>query len=168
MHRSASLEIDVWEIEAHLARARLEKTRQHHSAAMQELARAVEWWVGEPFVDLRPHDPFMAELAAFDRAMEAAAAEFAEWCLSQDRVDEAQRAAERLLAVDSTNERAFGVLLAAHLSEGDLAAARATAERCVQSLATVGVHPGASTRMLLRRLELRSSPLAVVDERDVG
>lgn len=156
LHRNPGLIVDLWEIEDRLAAAEAEIRRHRRRAAVELLVGVADRWVGPVAPDLRGFAECEVELHALDRRILDGLLVLAEWSLADDDLVDARRYAELALMAQPLDERAHGVLIGAALAQGDLAAARSAAERAVGALADVGLRPGATLRMLLRRIEVRS------------
>ena len=151
-----SLVVDLWAMQHHIEAAKTLADHGRHDEAVAELSAVASAWVGELLVDLRGVDAFDAEIRGLDRSVADAVATLAEWSLARDDAARAADAAHVLLRHDPHDERAHGVLIGSHLHTGDLTGAQAAADRCEEALASLGVGPSAATRMLLRRLEVRT------------
>ena len=157
LHRSEHLRIDAWEVVAAVSAGRHLDRSGRHADAAEHYRTVAERWSGEAFADLRTIDAVTPEITAFDLDAADAVARFGEWSLAQDRPDDAVQAVDRLLDQDPFSERGHRLRVSIHLHLGDLAAAGTMLDACEAMLADLDVQPGAETRMLRRRLELRAA-----------
>ena len=146
------LEVDAWELEAHLDAADAAARTGAVATALASYAVALALWRGEPYVD-HPYvlwaEPERARLRA---RFTAAALRAGELWLAAGAVQEARRAADQALRADAASEAAYRLLARTHLAEDDPAAARAALERCRAALMDLAVEPDATTADLMARV----------------
>jgi len=146
------LEVDLWELEAHLAaagRAWADGNSAEHAAA---LAAAAGLWRGEPLVDLQDLADLSGALTRVQTALVEATLALGEVRLSEGRAAEAMQSAQTVIAADGYNERAHRLAVATQIHLGDHGAAAAAAGRMAAALADAGVVPSRTTQILLRRI----------------
>jgi LuxR family maltose regulon positive regulatory protein len=148
--------VDAWQLERHLDRADDAERRSDPAAALAEYRSLLSLWTGEPFADV-PYASW-AEPARFrlrDRFVTAAVRAGELWLGAGD-VEDARRAAERLLEVEPASEPGHRLLARCHELLGDPATGRDVLRRLRALLAELDVEPDRTTKALEDRL--RRSP----------
>lgn len=146
------LEVDLWQLDAHLAaaaQARAAGSMAEHAGA---LAAAAALWQGEPLVDLQEIEELAGEVTRVRTALVDCTLALGEVRLSEGRAADAVRCAQAVLAADAYNERAHRLAIATQIQLGDHTAATAAARRMHEAFAEVGTHPSDTTKILLRRI----------------
>lgn len=145
------LDVDVWAFDRHLEQANRAGRDGAPSLERRELELAVDQYHGTFLIDAdagwSEADADRLRLAFVGAACRAA--ELAMAAGDHRAVDHLTRCA---LVADPWSERAYQVLVASHLGQGDRSAAQRTLERCLAMLRDLGVDPGSDTRMLSLRL----------------
>ncbi len=148
------ISVDLWCFEADIVEADRARAAGDADAAAGGYARARSRWRGEyleDFMDAEWAAPLSAQVHA---AAVLAGTRGGNAALAAGRGDDALRAAEWVLAIESWSEEAFRVAVAAHLAAGDHAEAAKALARCDAMLADLGVPAGPETEMLRRTLML--------------
>lgn len=146
------LDVDLWRFDNELAAAAEDERAGAPSLALEHYRSAAALWRGPLLADA--HDLWAETEAERVRVRFLQAATRAgELALATGSVDESDELAQRVLAVEPWSERAYRLLVAAHLARGDRPAARHALERCHAMLDELGVAPEPETHMLQRRLE---------------
>jgi len=145
------LEVDVWELEDHLATADAAERATAPTDALAAYSAALPLWRGEPFADV-PFAPWVQPYRTHVRARYVAAALRAgELQLSSGATAAARDAAARAVAAEPTSEPAHRLLVRARLAEDDLAGARHALDELRRALAELGLEPDAGTVALVTR-----------------
>ncbi len=152
LRRSPALSCDLWDIESALVAGDELLRAGDHAEAVRSFGAALDAWAGELLPELRTSDLAGPDLARIEMRLSDACALVAEWSLAQGDPARCVTAAERLLRHDPYHERGHAALIGAHLASGDLAAARAGAQRCRDALDELRVAPSPPTAMVLRRV----------------
>ena len=157
LHRSEHLVVDAWVVEDLLADGEGLAARDPSRSAAAFAAAALGL-TDRPFRDLREVSELADALTEWDHRMAVGLAKAAQWALADNRVDDACRLAEQLLALDQWNESAHQVRISAALLAGDLAAAGGLVKACRTMLDELEVPPSPETALLFRRVEHRTVP----------
>jgi LuxR family transcriptional regulator, maltose regulon positive regulatory protein len=163
LRRSGALRSDVWDIQSNLTVARERKRTGDVGASVDALRCAVDAWSGELLGDLRYNDLAVPEVTHLELALSDGAAQIAEWSLAHGEVSDAIVVARRLLAHDPYHERAYAVLISAHMDAGSMDESLDAASQCRSALDELRVAPSNATLMVLKRLDR-----AVADHRSLS
>lgn len=145
------LEVDVWELEAHLTTADAAERATAPTDAIAAYSAALPLWRGEPFADI-PFAPWAQPYRTNLRARYVAAALRAgELLLSSGATADSRDAATRAIAAEPTSEPAYRLLVRTHLAEDDLAGARHALDDLRRALAELDLEPDAGTVALVTR-----------------
>jgi DNA-binding SARP family transcriptional activator len=146
------LEVDAWELDAHLAAAGAAERAGAPTTALASYGAALPLWRGEPLSDT-PFalwaEPVRTRLRS---GYVAAAIRAGELWLAARAGDDARRAASCAIAADATSEPAYRLLARSYLANGDRSSACSTLERGIGALADIGVEPDETTAVLLASL----------------
>ncbi|MGN6792118.1 MAG: BTAD domain-containing putative transcriptional regulator [Streptosporangiaceae bacterium] len=151
------LDVDLWQLDAHLAAAAQAWAAGDQRAHASALAAAAELWRGEPLVDLEDVDELSGEVTRVRTALVDSTLTLGEIRLSEGRPADSVRSAHAALAADAYNERAHRLAIATQIQLGDHAAASAAARRMMRALSEVGAVPADTTKILLRRIAMVSN-----------
>lgn len=148
--RAPHLDIDVDRFEDLLARADAARHRSTSDDALQLYEEALSLWRGEPYQELADEAWVTSERDRLRARFVAAAVHAAEIHLAGRRYDRAVASSGDALQVEPWSERAYRVLVAAHLARGDSSSAQRALERCLSMLADAGAEPEPETQMVAR------------------
>jgi DNA-binding SARP family transcriptional activator len=146
------LRIDLDRFDDHLARAARAETEGVPSIALEHDLAAVELYRGELHDGVADAEWFSLERERAKARFVAAATRAGQLLAARGDADEAERVADRAVAVDRWSESAYGVLVSAALARGDRSAARRALDRSLAALDELGVEPSEETSRLRRRL----------------
>lgn len=121
------------------------------------LADAVGLWRGDPLTDLERVPELSIEVDHLRMQLLDALLTLGELRLSEGAPSTVD-CAERALAADPYDERAFRLLIAAHLQRGDRSQVRSAVERTLAMLRDLGVDPSPQTAILVRQAEMGARP----------
>jgi LuxR family transcriptional regulator, maltose regulon positive regulatory protein len=137
---SDRLSVDVWELHHHLRAAAAARSAGDAADQADHLERVVALWRGDPLPDLERVPELGAE-----------AQHLGELRLAEGDGLATLACAEKALAADPYDERAFRLLIAAHLLRGNRAGTMDAVRRTLDALDELGVEPDARTAILLRQ-----------------
>jgi DNA-binding SARP family transcriptional activator len=146
------LDVDIWQLDAHLAAAAQARAVGDQRAHAGALAAAAALWRSEPLVDLEDVDELSGEITRVRTSLVDSTLTLGEVRLSEGRAAESVRSAHAALAADAYNERAHRLVIASQIQLGDHAAASVAARRMMKALSEVGAVPADTTKILLRRI----------------
>jgi DNA-binding SARP family transcriptional activator len=146
------LEVDLWQLDAHLGTAAQAWAAGDQRARTSALAATAALWRGEPLIDLPDVDELGGEITRVRTSLIDSVLTLGEIRLSEGRAADSVRGAQLALAADAYNERAHRLAIATQIQLGDHAAAAAAARRMMRALAEVGAVPADTTKILLRRI----------------
>ena len=148
---STRLAVDLWELRQHLQAAASARAAGDAAGQSSHLAAVVGLWRGEPLGDLDRIPELSFEVDHLRVQLLDATLTLGELRLGEGAASATLACAERGLVVDPYDERAFRLLIAAHLARGDRAQARLAGRRTRAALDELGVEPDDQTAILLRR-----------------
>lgn len=156
LHRSDWLEVDVWQIDEHLADAGVAESSGRIEEAIEFRLAAFGLWSEDAFAESRDIAEVEGVIAEYEHRVVGAAAWAAERLLSIGDHAGALATARLLLAHDPLSERAHDVRVGVHLATGDLSAAAISLRELIAASEAMGVAPSSGSEMLIRRYERRS------------
>ena len=156
------LKVDVDEFDEHVTAAGRAQSDGSPSAALEHGLAATALYRGDLGADVADADWLDIERAHFRARFLATATRTAQLLLGRGDADEAESVAKRILAADTWNEDAYGVLASAALLRGDRSVARQRLAQCHAALAELGATPSDATLQLARRAGLTALPTAGV------
>jgi DNA-binding SARP family transcriptional activator len=156
------LQVDVDEFDDHVTAAGRAQSDGSPSAALEHGLVAIDLYRGDLGADVAEADWLDIERAHFRARFIATATRTAQLLLGRGDTDQAEGVAERILAADTWNEDAYGVLASAALLRGDRSGARQRLAQCHAALAELGATPSDATLQLARRAGLTALPTAGV------
>lgn len=159
LQRSDTIEVDAWQLDDSLSRGEAAQAAGRDDEAIEAFEQVVARWHPQAFADVRDLPLAARRVDELEQRIVRAACWMAERLLSRGRVDDTLRLAGALLDQHPLLERAHDVVVGAHLSTGDLDAAGAAIDRCLDALTELGAPPSSATDMLIRRYERRSGRL---------
>ena len=146
------LRIDADDFGHHLDAATRAERDGAPSSALDHLLAAADLYRGDLHAEVPDAEWVDLDREHYRSRFVTAAVRAAQLLVGRGDADQAERMAQRALAVDPWAEDAFGVLVVAALARGDRSAARRQLERCTTALAELGVEPSDATRRLRRRV----------------
>ena len=149
---SDHLVVDVWEVERLLAAADAATDRREPSVALEALLGALGNWRGDCLADAADEEWAHEDRRQISDRLVAAAGRAGELLVASGRFGEAIDLAGRALAAEPWSERAYRVLIGAHLGGGDRSAALSSLESCRAMLEDLGHPPDPATEALARRV----------------
>ena len=155
--RDNSLELDVDEFDGLLTDADRLYDAGAFSLALSGYWRAVRLCRGEYLVDVRYDDWASLERERVQVRIVRAAVRAGELLLGAGSPQDAERLAEHVIGLDAQSERAYRLLAAAALAQGDRDAARRALCRCRDEVGDVALEP--ATQMLARRVNRAAPPV---------
>jgi LuxR family transcriptional regulator, maltose regulon positive regulatory protein len=156
---STRLTVDLWELRHHLETATSARGAGNADTQASHLAAAVGLWRGNPLGDLDRIPDLSIEVDQLRVQLLDATLTLGELRLSEGAPTATLECAERGLAADPYDERAFRLLIAAHLQRGDRAQVHLAVQRTLAALEELGVEPDHETAILLRRAGVRDPAL---------
>jgi len=147
--RDDVLEVDAWQLEAHLDDADAAERARDPGAALAAYRAVLPLWRGEPLDDAAGADWAAPLQHRWRTRYVTAAVRAGELALAKGAPGESRRAAEQALVADPGAESAYQLLARSHLAMDDAAGARGALEVCVRALTDLDVAPDATTRRLI-------------------
>jgi DNA-binding SARP family transcriptional activator len=146
-----ALDVDLWAVEQHLARA--EDARQAGDAAsrIRHLEAVLARWRGRPLPDLDGIPALTQTSGYLTSRLVDACLTLGELELTRGEVSRVVACAERALAADPYRERAHRLAIAVSLQARDRAALQQARAHLQATLDDLGVDPEETTQMLLRQ-----------------
>jgi DNA-binding SARP family transcriptional activator len=146
------LRIDLDDFDHHIRTAARAEADGSPSIALDHQLAAIALYHGDLYGDLPDSDWFSLDREHYRIRFVAAATRAAELCLGRADTAQAERLAQRALAVDPWAEAAHTALIAALLTTGRVTTARRQLAHCLATLADAGIRPSPTTRQLERRI----------------
>jgi LuxR family maltose regulon positive regulatory protein len=143
------LEVDAWQLEAHLDEADAAERARDPAGAFDAYRAVLPLWRGEPLADVAGNEWSLSLAHRWRTRYAAAAVRAGELALAKGASGESRRAAEQALAADPDSEAGYQLLARSHLAMDDAAGARAALEACMRTLVELDVAPDATTRRLI-------------------
>lgn len=153
----AGLDVDLWQLDAHLAAAARARAAGNQVAHSSALSAAAALWQGEPLVDLQDLEEMSGEVTRVRTALVDSTLALGEVRLSEGRAADSVRCAQAVLAADAYNERAHRLAIASQIHLGDNGAATGAAQRMSLALSELGAVPSDMTEILLRRIAIAAT-----------
>lgn len=148
---SERLRVDLWDVRRDLASAATARASGDVTAQTHHLERVVARWTGTPLTDLDRVSALDSEVASLRVELLDATLTLGELRLSEGDATGTLACAERALGVDEYCERAYRLLVAAHVQRGDRVAASSAVTRTLAALDDLGVTPDPQTAIVLRQ-----------------
>lgn len=148
----ASLEVDARFFEQHLHDAERFEHQGVLSAALTAYAEATDLWGGDYLADVSLGDWLDLERDRLRFMFVRAAIRAGNLFLARGDATRAASLGERVLQADAWSEKAYQLLITAHLELGDRAGARRYLGRCREMLHSLGTRPDPQTLTLARKL----------------
>jgi LuxR family maltose regulon positive regulatory protein len=148
----AALDIDYDAFDAHLAAASTAEADGTPSVALDHYRAATDLYRGDVLADLPDVNWADIERERARTRFVAASVRAGELLAASNDLDDAERLAQRALAVDEWSEAAYAVLASTALARGDRSAALRVLARCEEALDDLGVDSSEATRRLVRRV----------------
>jgi DNA-binding SARP family transcriptional activator len=152
---SDRLTVDLWDLHHHLRAATAASTAGDVVEHVAHLEQVVALWRGDPLRDLERVPELAAEAQHLQLRLVDSTLTLGELRLAQGDGLAASTCAERALAADPYDERAFRLLIAARLSRGDRSGTADAVRRTLAALDDLGVEPDGRTAILLRQAGAR-------------
>ena len=148
---SERLSVDVWELHHHLRAAAAARTAGDAAEQAAHLERVVALWRGDPLRDLERVPELASEAQHLQLRLVDSTLTLGELRLAEGDGLATLACAEKALAADPYDERAFRLLIAAHLLRGDRVGTLDAVRRTLDALDELGVDPDCRTAILLRQ-----------------
>jgi LuxR family transcriptional regulator, maltose regulon positive regulatory protein len=146
------LEVDAWEMERALDAAAEAEARGEPSAALDLYRRAVALFRGPYLTEAGYEEWALPHRDRLNARFVSGAVRAGELTLAGGDPGEALQLAARALEIEPWSEAAHRLGVAAHLAQGDRAAARRAMDTCLRQIEDLGVEPTEDTQILLRTL----------------
>jgi DNA-binding SARP family transcriptional activator len=143
------LEVDAWDLEARLDEGDQADETNNPAAALAAYRSALDLWRGEPYQDVAEGMWVVATRTRLRTRYSAAAVRAGELALAAGDPAGAVSAAHAAIGAEPDAEPAYQLLIRAHLSEGNVAAATHAVEQCRAALAELGLEPDGATIALV-------------------
>jgi len=143
------LEVDAWQLEAHLDAAEAAERQAAPGAALAAYRAALPLWRGEPYVDVAGAAWAIPVVNRLRGRYVPAAVRAGELLLARGEPSEARFAAHRAIEAELWDEPAYRLLIRTHLADGNRAGATRALEACRAALAELDAEPELATLALL-------------------